>query len=978
MAVIRQSNWLGQQRVDVPHLRGQESAVAGDFDVMAGAIVAGDQAYVVSGFEVIVGSAGIAAPSMVIRTAGALLLHPQASDSGTIFRVPSDRADEVLGASNTRVTGSFTASSTNYVGIDLRRTADATTADLVQFMDEDTGLEKAKTVPLARTLDYVFVVSTQDFDTTPGILAIAKVVTDASNNIVSVEDARSFFGRLGKGGSVTDQKYAFPWSGGRTEVTGNTVFTDGDKTIGSLKDWMDAAMTRMWELGGGEYWYSGTADRNVRMIRLGSATVFTSTGDWFEYVANHLHWRGLAITFDNSAGFINEIKDQATDLTDLTLIADGECIYVDIDRSQNLLGASALQAVKTTLSALGTPVVPGSRYVIAYRYGSYIYTRDGQFFIGMTGAVATTTTVGTVMLNIAAGAPSAPVVPAINGNGSIIVTETTASNNFAVQGVGATTTGSAVQGGAGLYGLGGNSEFGAGGYGLRGRGGNVTDTAGGAGGRGGDFIGGNGTGAAVAGPGLVAVGGTTGVAAAHGHGAVVTGGTNAGGAGAAGDGIRAFGGGNTTGAAGKGGTATGGDTTTGAPGVGWEARGGNATSGNTVGGRGLYALGGAGFGVQVGGEGFRVQGGSGGASSGGGGVGAYVLGGDASAGNGDGGTAVEAHGGTPAGSGVSGKAIYAVSPTNIAIHSDQSASSKPAFVATVNTGSIEALPFQVKDGVGSTRNFMSRLGFWTNKVAKFNEEWLMMDMGTDDDIVDEAGAPSTKWATQLNWNAIKGPIGANDFSISEPSSSYPSSYLNFGTVGSLSGPGDASRIATLRRFVPPPNSANLALEMEFDVSMGGVSNTDVVYVGCTSDTTNFDSNATTVAFRYYGNGAAGGVDTTTNWYALTRNGSGAAHAAPGSSANSTVTDTGVAISTAGAPLQRMRIEFIGSAVTGGSTTIKFYIDEALVATHTTDIGSSPMYFFARSARELVVAASNRLKLGPVGIQWARQLNVNPV
>ena len=969
MAVIRQQNWLNQQRVDVPHARAIESGVAADFDVLAGDMIAGNEALVVKGFKVTTLTAGIPATSITIRVAGSTLLHPEATESGSIFRVPTDRADEILSSSNERVSGSFTAGTTNYVGIDLQRSADASTKDLVKFLDPTTKAEKAKSVPLARTLDYVIVVSTQDFGLTPGIAPVAKVVTDASNNVVSVQDARTLFGRLGKGGGVPDSQYYYSWPGGRTEPGDNSDFDSGDKKIESLKSWMDATVTRLWELGGGEYWFSATADRNVRMIRLGSATVFPSTGDWFEWTGGHLHWRGLAVIFDNSTGYVNEIKDQATNSAGLTDLADGECVYVDLDRTQNLSGADALVATKTTMTTLGAPTTPGSRYIFAWRYGSYIYTRDGQFFVGVTVPVATTLAVGTVKLNQAAGTPATPVVPAIGADGEISVTATVVGSilNFAINGIGASsvvnhcgsgvkgtggsfTGAGAFNGGRGVEGLGGGAVSGLGGPGGFFQGGLVTNAAG-TPGAGILAYGTGGTGAGLSSAGIETTGGS----------AVSAGGTG-------GNGITSTGGAATTGAAGHGGASTGGNATTGAPGNGWNATGGTATSGNTVGGKGASIIGGTSNGSAAGAEGARVRGGQGG-TNGKGGLGAYIYGGDAGGGNNDAGTGLEVHCGSAAGSGSAGTAVDVYSGADGLLVRQATGANVKIRTSQSNTGSAGIL---VQDASLNTRNYLSRLGFWTTKVSKFTENWLMLDMGDQNDYVGESGSPNTKYASQLIWAVSKGDAGTTDHTIGEPSASFLDSYLIFNTTGSLD-PADASRISTLRRFVPPPASDDLVLEMEFSVSMAAVANTDVVYIGLTSDTGNWDSNATTVAFRYYGNGAAGGVDTTTNWYCLTRKGNGAAHAAPGSSANSTVTDSGVAISTASEPTQRMRIEIMGANY-AGSDTVKFYINEALVATHTTDIGTSPMYVFARSARELVVAASARLRLGPIGLQWSRQLN----
>lgn len=969
MAVIRQQNWLNQQRVDVPHARAIESGVAADFDVLAGDMIAGNEALVVKGFKVTTLTAGIPATSITIRVAGSTLLHPEATESGSIFRVPADRADEILSSSNERVSGSFTAGTTNYVGIDLQRSADASTKDLVKFLDPTTKAEKAKSVPLARTLDYVIVVSTQDFGLTPGIAPVAKVVTDASNNVVSVQDARTLFGRLGKGGGVPDSQYYYSWPGGRTEPGDNSDFDSGDKKIESLKSWMDATVTRLWELGGGEYWFSATADRNVRMIRLGSATVFPSTGDWFEWTGGHLHWRGLAVIFDNSTGYVNEIKDQATNSAGLTDLADGECVYVDLDRTQNLSGADALVATKTTMTTLGAPTTPGSRYIFAWRYGSYIYTRDGQFFVGVTVPVATTLAVGTVKLNQAAGTPATPVVPAIGADGEISVTATVVGSilNFAINGIGASsvvnhcgsgvkgvggsfTGAGAFNGGRGVEGLGGGAVSGLGGPGGFFQGGLVTNAAG-TPGAGILAYGTGGTGAGLSSAGIETTGGS----------AVSAGGTG-------GNGITSTGGAATTGAAGHGGASTGGNATTGAPGNGWNATGGTATSGNTVGGKGASIIGGTSNGNAAGAEGARVRGGQGG-TNGKGGLGAYIYGGDAGGGNNDAGTGLEVHCGSAAGSGSAGTAVDVYSGADGLLVRQATGANVKIRTSQANTGSAGIL---VQDASLNTRNYLSRLGFWTTKVSKFTENWLMLDMGDQNDYVGESGSPNTKYASQLIWAVSKGDAGTTDHTIGEPSASFLDSYLIFNTTGGI-GPNEASRISTLRRFVPPPASDDLVLEMEFSVSMAAVANTDVVYIGLTSDTGNWDSNATTVAFRYYGNGAAGGVDTTTNWYCLTRKGNGAAHAAPGSSANSTVTDSGVAISTASEPTQRMRIEIMGANY-AGSDTVKFYINEALVATHTTDIGTSPMYVFARSARELVVAASARLRLGPIGLQWSRQLN----
>lgn len=396
MAVTRQQNWLGQQRVEVAHLRALESAVAGDFDMVAGTIMAGKAPVVVNGFYLV--TAGITQSThLQLTVADSMLIHFYASESGSVFHVPFDRAAETLNTTNPRIVGSWTPSAVNYVGVDLIRLTDSTTTDLVQFIDPNSLLEDPKEVPLARTLDYRIYISAADFDSSPSVCPIAKVTLDAFGGVLEVEDAREFMFRLGSGGTSPDIQHSFPWVAGRKEGSTGDEFAGGDKAIQSFKAWMDATMTRLWEIGGGEYWYSQTADRNVVLARTG--TVFVSSGEYFEWDGSNLHWKGLVVTFANSTGHFNVITDQTVDSAGLTDLADGQCIYVDIDRAQDRTGGSSLVAKKAPLVTLGDPTTPGSRWVLAWRYGTHIYVRDQSYAIGSSFKLATTAAAGNVLLS---------------------------------------------------------------------------------------------------------------------------------------------------------------------------------------------------------------------------------------------------------------------------------------------------------------------------------------------------------------------------------------------------------------------------------------------------------------------------------------------------------------------------------------------------------------------------------------------------
>ncbi len=376
MPVGRTTNILGQMRLDVPMFRQLDGGDAYDSDVLAGRVLADARPLVVRGFKMLVaGAVGRSADSLVLQVAGGILINITATEAGSVLRVPDNRTDETLRATNARVDGGFTANSTNYVGLDLLRSADETTSDTAHFLDQDSNEEFPAQVPLARTLDYRIVISTTTFASTPNLVPISIVATDPQNRVSSIQDARSLLFRLGTGGSNPQVVAPYAWPGTRNELTAADPSIGGDRAITGLKSWVDSMMTRLWEVGGGEYWYSGTADRNVL---LGSSVVFSSTDEPYEVVSGHVHWKGLVFTFDNSTGVVNEVADQLVALNGLTNLLDGECLYVDLDRSQDRTGGNAIVAQKGVLKTLGQSSPPGSRTVFAWRLGGQYYFRGLQ------------------------------------------------------------------------------------------------------------------------------------------------------------------------------------------------------------------------------------------------------------------------------------------------------------------------------------------------------------------------------------------------------------------------------------------------------------------------------------------------------------------------------------------------------------------------------------------------------------------------
>jgi hypothetical protein len=427
MSVDRQENWQSQQRVDVPHLRSVESSICGDFDLLAGTMIAGQAPLVINGFKLVTAGITLAA-NLQLAVAGSTVIHYLASESGSIFGISSSRANETLNTTNARVIGSFTPGQTNYIGLDFVRSADASTVDLVEFINPNTDEETPVQTPLARTIDYRISISTLDFENSPSIAPIAIVSVDSTGAITSVQDARYIAFRLGTGGTAPNIKNSFTWPSGRAENLSGDVFSGGDKALNSFKVWMDSIMTRLWEVGGGEYWYSPTEYGNEKLCRSGSP--FVSNGEYMEWTGTNIHWKGLTWTFANSTAVLNSINDQTTDSPGLTDLADGQCIYVDVDRTVNRTGGTALNAVKGPLATLGSPTIPGSRYVLAWRFGSNIFTRDQSYFVGSSFKAATIAAAGTVKISASDALPISPVWVATVDSTSFIAKAAGISRGF--------------------------------------------------------------------------------------------------------------------------------------------------------------------------------------------------------------------------------------------------------------------------------------------------------------------------------------------------------------------------------------------------------------------------------------------------------------------------------------------------------------------------------------------------------------------
>jgi hypothetical protein len=403
MAVGRSLNVKGQMRIDVPHLRLIESGVVYDFDTLAGGILAGKLPYVVTGFVPAAWVNGSAASSLSLVTADSIFVNYQASENGSMLMVPANRTPEQLTITNSRVSGSFTVSQTNYVSLDLTKTEDDSTSDVVHFIDPATSQGTPKIIPLGRTMDYQIHITTAPFSTTPQRCPVMIVVTDASNNIVSVEDARPMMYRLASGGDVPNVLAKYSWPQGRSE-TPNT-FVGGDKAINSMKDWVSALEEMIWQINAGEYWYSNTQMTSTWFMPSG-----TNAWGWV-LGTETISWSSpLEIVFTGSTAMHNTIVAGSAVLTADT------ALYVDFNRYTN--GAVLTTHVGPISTLNGEPATPGIRYPIAWRVGTGTpAVRNLPVPAGVSPVgLATTTTSGSVFLNTAAATPYAVVSTGLGGD----------------------------------------------------------------------------------------------------------------------------------------------------------------------------------------------------------------------------------------------------------------------------------------------------------------------------------------------------------------------------------------------------------------------------------------------------------------------------------------------------------------------------------------------------------------------------------
>ena len=324
------------QRLDLPDFLAIDSYGAGDWKYFLKGFVGENNPYILKGFEVIDPGQSIGSTGIAIKVADSIVFYPNSS-AGAFFHglKEGDTLAQPL-------IPELKKNTKNYVYLTLD-TVD-TAKDTRSFWDQDkeggTGGEFTQDVNTESVIVANVNVSISSFP--QNTIPICEVVV-GSDFIESVEDKREMFFRLGSGGMSSSpyNRYGFkelPSSDyARSEPSSKITnplnpnpFQGGDKNIASFKEWMDAVMTKLAELGGTTYWYEDTQAYNmINMFNDSLANSIKSKGQWqhSDTTVGKIIW-----TEDIVSQSLQDKRDYIIRSGDKTLSND-EIMYVVLQRN---------------------------------------------------------------------------------------------------------------------------------------------------------------------------------------------------------------------------------------------------------------------------------------------------------------------------------------------------------------------------------------------------------------------------------------------------------------------------------------------------------------------------------------------------------------------------------------------------------------------------------------------------------------------
>ena len=404
MSVLGRLSLGSAERLDLPDILSESGYVAADFEAIIKTFVGSDKSYILSGFEVVSPSLAIGAETLAISIADAAVYYPQSNAGSFYYGFPegNDFAQPLV--------PELRKNATNFVYLTFS-TFD-TAKDTRAFWDVDQnggeGGEFTQDVNTETVLSVQVNVSVASFP--EGTVPLCKVVVGASV-IQSIQDCRPMMWRLGTGGLLPDPFATYDWknlpsapyarnepSSTITSAAQPNPFQGGDKNITTLKEWMDAVMTRIKEIGGTTYWYeaggsaSPTPPNINDLFQDFAGTAFDSKGRWEHSGATP----GL-VTYTEDMN-IRSLRDprEAIIRADNFTVPDNNVAWIDIVRDADL------SAVPQTVSwTNGVNFVNGSAGAFSdVKQGDWIksknddvdkYVRAEQFYALPNLAGGTTT-----------------------------------------------------------------------------------------------------------------------------------------------------------------------------------------------------------------------------------------------------------------------------------------------------------------------------------------------------------------------------------------------------------------------------------------------------------------------------------------------------------------------------------------------------------------------------------------------------------
>lgn len=264
MAVLSRTRWQGQQRLDGYMLLASDSFNAFDFRTIVSAMAGANQAYVLRGLTAV----SKVSTSITIDVADCLIFNPQ-DESGSFYYGVPDAPAEII---------NLPANQANLF-IEAKFSIDSRAATSVGYWDPlaVTG-STADGTEFTATSDIENYIKLEISSNTVGFsensIPIMRCTT-TSNAIINIIDCRNILWRLGTGGTSPDPLHKYDFSNTRGEAVGigddvgnaidspfkslDSTGATNDKAFQSLKDWMDAVMTRISEISGSSLWYNNSS-----------------------------------------------------------------------------------------------------------------------------------------------------------------------------------------------------------------------------------------------------------------------------------------------------------------------------------------------------------------------------------------------------------------------------------------------------------------------------------------------------------------------------------------------------------------------------------------------------------------------------------------------------------------------------------------------------------------------------------------------